>query len=102
MSFKPTPIADPALQPLIEIQENLRIELEDLEDTKLSNRVLVVATLGVTPLKVHHGLGHPVTTWEVVRKNAAGDVYEGAAAADPTKDIMLVASATVTVTVRFT
>lgn len=102
MSFVPTNISDPALQPLVDIQENLRREFEDIDRDKLSNRALVVVTLTTTPKKVRHALGYPVTSWEVVRKNAAADVYESGTVVDATQDISLVASATVTVTIRFT
>lgn len=89
------PNIDAALRNIVTAQNNLA------EDASL-NTGLIVAAIGVTATPVRHNLGHPVQTWEVVRKNAVGDVYESATLHDdPSHYINLVSSSAVTVTLRF-
>lgn len=69
----------------------------------VTNDVLVNAAIAVTDTVVTHGLGHPVTTWEVVRRDGPGAVYESSTVSkDPSKTIILKASAAVNTMIRFT
>lgn len=55
-----------------------------------------------TDTKVFHGLGHAVTEWTVLNKNANADVWQSTAAnTHPELYIILQASAAVTARIRF-
>ena len=67
------------------------------------NESLVTATIGTGDTVVTHGLGAPVQTWEVVDINANAVVWKSATApSNPRMQIVLKASGTVTVKLRFT
>lgn len=69
----------------------------------VTNDNLVRQAIAVTDTKVFHGLGVSPRTWEIVGTNGPGVVYESATAnqARPLY-VVLVATAPVTVTIRFT
>jgi hypothetical protein len=52
------------------------------------------------PFRLYHGLGQPVTTWEVVRANSDGQIYEDTPAVNDDKYIALVSSTLGSFTIR--
>lgn len=96
--FVPVPGGDAILD---KVQALLQLILDALQADRLANDHLVVVTLGAgADTKVFHGLDQPIRTWDIVRQNADARVWEGAASTSPQNFFNLIASATVTVTVR--
>ncbi len=75
--------------------------MRNLEEDASLNTGLVFATIasGVTATRVRHNLGHKVLAWDIVDKNAVGDVFR-VPDADESNYISLKTSATVGVTLR--
>ena len=64
---------------------------------------LVTFAAATTDVKVFHGLGAPVTEWEVFDKDATADVWRSATVnTNPTLYLILQASALVNVKLRIT
>jgi hypothetical protein len=68
----------------------------------VTNDVLVPATIGTVEKRVHHSLGTPPTTWEVVGRDAPEVVYESSTNnPERSRYLLLRASGDVRVTLRF-
>jgi hypothetical protein len=105
--FNPRPLNVDLPQPVIDwlntLQTDLSLALDDLTAAAITNiHSIAKVTLGTADSKIFHGLGQPITGWEVIRQDVSGTVYEGSTSADPRRFINLRASAPVTVTLRFT
>lgn len=73
-----------------------------LGDVVNNAKIQRITFVSGVPKTVFHGLGQPVTHYDVSMKTAPAHVYLGGPSLDPSKTIVLVADADVTVSIRFT
>jgi len=88
-------------QDLMRVQDAVEASVKGVLGIPFLNQNTVTVDLSTSVTEVAHGLGRPIEGWLVSRKNAAGDVYEGATSIAPNKSINLVATASVRVTIVF-
>jgi hypothetical protein len=67
----------------------------------VNNDTLITVTVaGAGNFQLNHGLGQPVTTWEVVRRNSSAVVYEATPSVNTDVYLNMVSSAAGTLTFR--
>ncbi len=84
-------------------RELLTLEAEMSKLAALSVKRTVVKSVALTTAdrKVSHGLGYPITGYNVIRQSANATVFEVTASTAPASWVMLRASAAVVVTLEF-
>jgi hypothetical protein len=89
---------------LTQVQDNVDLSISQIQGSPFVNGSFVVVTLSAAGSDnlINHGLDRNIQGWVVVNKNANADVWESSTVNNfPSKQIILKASATVTVKLYF-
>ncbi len=79
----------------------LEVEISKLSANSVRRTIVKSVALTTADRKVTHGLGHPITGYNVIRQSANATVFEVTPSTAPATWVMLRSSAAVVVTLEF-